>query len=223
MNKYTLIKLSTFTGLLLIIVFTTMIRVGYTQESNADNSGNKLSGAKLWAQNCGRCHNMRGLQEYNDVQWDIIVAHMRQIGGLPGAQARAITKFLQDTNHPPHQPLVSISTDRTVDTKGQELIVDVTKGDIQNGKAIYGNYCAACHGTSGKGDGPAAVGMKPSPRDLTNEEFMQTISDEYLYKVVISGGPKVGKSSLMPGWGSVLDQKEIIDIVSYLRKLSEKK
>lgn len=215
MNKYTLITLFIFACLLLMIVFTSMIRVGYTQESNAENNGNKLSGAELWAQNCGRCHNFRGPQEYKGVQWDIIVAHMRQIAGLPGAQAKAISKFLQEASNPPPQPLVSKSTDRAIEIKGQV--------DVQNGKSLYDNYCAACHGTSGKGDGPAAVGMRPSPRNLRNEEFMQTISDEYLYEVIAYGGPKVGKSPLMPGWGNVLDQKEIIDIISYLRELSEKK
>jgi mono/diheme cytochrome c family protein len=216
MNKYTLIKLSVFAGLLIMIVFTTLIPIGYTQESN----GNKLSGADLWAHNCSRCHNMRGPQEYKAVQWDIIVAHMRQIAGLPGAQARAISEFLQVASNPPPEPLVSKPTDQTVEIKGQELVVDVEKSDVQNGKLLYDKYCAACHGTSGKGDGPAAVSMRPSPRDLTNEEFMQTLSDEYLYEVIAYGGTKVGKSPLMPGWGNTLSQEDIIDILSYIRTLN---
>ena len=31
----------------------------------------------------------------------------------------------------------------------------------------YATYCAACHGPSGRGNGPAAVGMQPAPADLT--------------------------------------------------------
>ena len=34
-------------------------------------------------------------------------------------------------------------------------------------KESYGQYCAVCHGTSGKGDGPAAVALKKAPTDLT--------------------------------------------------------
>lgn len=33
--------------------------------------------------------------------------------------------------------------------------------------AMYSSYCAACHGKSGKGDGPAAAALKKAPADLT--------------------------------------------------------
>ncbi len=32
----------------------------------------------------------------------------------------------------------------------------------------YADYCASCHGPSGRGNGPAAVGMQPAPTDLTS-------------------------------------------------------
>ena len=32
---------------------------------------------------------------------------------------------------------------------------------------MYANYCAVCHGTNGKGDGPAAAALKTPPPDLT--------------------------------------------------------
>lgn len=31
----------------------------------------------------------------------------------------------------------------------------------------YADYCAACHGPTGRGNGPQAVGMQPAPTDLT--------------------------------------------------------
>jgi mono/diheme cytochrome c family protein len=34
-------------------------------------------------------------------------------------------------------------------------------------KQDFADYCAACHGTSGKGDGVAAAGLKKKPADLT--------------------------------------------------------
>jgi len=36
-----------------------------------------------------------------------------------------------------------------------------------DGQANYKAYCAACHGVSGKGDGPAASALKVPPTDLT--------------------------------------------------------
>ena len=34
------------------------------------------------------------------------------------------------------------------------------------GRAVYEQYCAACHGLTGEGDGPVAEEMKISPADL---------------------------------------------------------
>lgn len=36
-----------------------------------------------------------------------------------------------------------------------------------SGKQMFDAYCASCHGTSGKGDGPAAAALKSAPADLT--------------------------------------------------------
>lgn len=39
-------------------------------------------------------------------------------------------------------------------------------GPGPGGRALYADYCAACHGPAGKGDGPAAAGLTPRPPDL---------------------------------------------------------
>ena len=36
-----------------------------------------------------------------------------------------------------------------------------------SGQEMYTAYCAVCHGHEGKGNGPAAVGLKVAPPDLT--------------------------------------------------------
>lgn len=36
-----------------------------------------------------------------------------------------------------------------------------------SGKEMYNSYCAVCHGTEGKGNGPAADALKTPPADLT--------------------------------------------------------
>ncbi|MBA3908896.1 MAG: cytochrome C [Rhodobacter sp.] len=39
--------------------------------------------------------------------------------------------------------------------------------DEPTGAEDYATFCAACHGPSGKGDGPAAAGLDKRPADLT--------------------------------------------------------
>lgn len=36
------------------------------------------------------------------------------------------------------------------------------------GRAFFAENCVSCHGTGGKGDGPAAAGLASTPTDLTH-------------------------------------------------------
>ncbi len=56
-------------------------------------------GAKAWAQNCGRCHNIRAPRELTDEEWEVSVTHMRVRDNLPGDLARDIIAFLKASNN----------------------------------------------------------------------------------------------------------------------------
>jgi len=45
--------------------------------------------------------------------------------------------------------------------------VPISKASPNSGKEMFNSYCAVCHGTDGKGSGPAAPAMKTQPTDLT--------------------------------------------------------
>lgn len=62
-------------------------------------AGNFANGAKAWADNCSRCHNMRGPTELRDDQWITTTFHMRLRGGLTGQETRDIITFLQTANN----------------------------------------------------------------------------------------------------------------------------
>lgn len=94
-------------------------------------------------------------------------------------------------------------------------------GDAGKGKASYEKLCAACHGISGKGDGPAAGKLKVKPKDQTDKSSMSQLADENLFEVTKRGGVAVKKSPLMPPFGKTLKDDQIWDLVAYMRTLSK--
>ncbi|MGH7801832.1 MAG: c-type cytochrome [Thermodesulfobacteriota bacterium] len=92
------------------------------------------------------------------------------------------------------------------------------KGDPAKGKEKFNQICASCHGPTGHGDGPAAAALDPKPRDLSDPKYVSTLNDEHMFKTVKEGGAAVGKSPLMPAWGSVLSDNDIWNVIAYLRQ-----
>ena len=58
----------------------------------------RKDGARAWAQNCMRCHNVRDPQERSDREWEIIVHHMRVRANLTAEEHRLILEFLKAAN-----------------------------------------------------------------------------------------------------------------------------
>ncbi|MBI3874611.1 MAG: hypothetical protein HY300_01295 [Verrucomicrobia bacterium] len=54
--------------------------------------------AQLWAQNCAHCHNIRTPSAYSDMQWDVVMLHMRIRGNLTAEDHRAILAFLKSAH-----------------------------------------------------------------------------------------------------------------------------
>ncbi len=55
-------------------------------------------GARLWEQNCIRCHNPRTPASLSDTQWGIVMHHMRVRANLTAEEHEAILRFLQAAN-----------------------------------------------------------------------------------------------------------------------------
>jgi mono/diheme cytochrome c family protein len=91
----------------------------------------------------------------------------------------------------------------------------------QDGKRLYVSYCATCHGDQGRGDGPAGRALPVKPADHTNGAVMNQLSDKYLTDIIVKGGGAVGKSPIMPAWGNQFNEKQIGDLVAYIRSIAK--
>ena len=94
-------------------------------------------------------------------------------------------------------------------------------GSIKPGRglALYKANCVACHGESGKGDGPGAGVLKPPPRDHTDRAYMSTLTDDEIAKTIKFGGAVKGKP-LMPSHPQ-FKEEELGALVAHVRSLSE--
>src|SRR5215471_6174416 len=90
-------------------------------------------------------------------------------------------------------------------------------GDAEAGKAIYERSCVGCHGPTGQGGRMAPMLAVPPPRNLTEQAYMGTRSDQQLFDVISQGGAAVGLSPAMTAFGSQLSEQQIWDTVAYVR------
>lgn len=108
----------------------------------------------------------------------------------------------------------------------------ITHSNPASGQQMFKDYCAACHGAGGKGDGPAADVLKTAPPDLTvlarnnNGKFP---ADRFV-AVLQFGTPSHAHGAVdMPVWGPLfrkenkdLTQLRISNLESYVESIQQK-
>lgn len=84
-----------------------------------------------------------------------------------------------------------------------------------NGKRVYSNTCAGCHGVDGRGNGPLVQSLKVAGRvpDLTSNKY-RNMSEEQLGKVAAAYS---AKESVVPKWDAVLTADQFHDVMSYIK------
>lgn len=100
---------------------------------------------------------------------------------------------------------------------------------IRRGQTLFARDCAACHGESGRGNGPAGrdlpgltamqtagqmmPGVKRGPADFTDASRMLGASDVLLQGKILRGGMGTG----MPEWRSLYSDQDMWDVISFIR------
>jgi len=121
---------------------------------------------------------------------------------------------------------------------GQEKTIKkapIQQSNSASGKQMFGDYCAPCHGVSGKGDGPAAPALKTAPADLTqlakknNGKFPM----DHVMTVLRQGSPSASHgNSDMPIWGPlfkslnpsdpIIADQRVRNLAGYIESLQAK-
>ena len=90
---------------------------------------------------------------------------------------------------------------------------------VPDGPVLYAKWCAACHGASGKGDGPNAARLPIRPAAHSSREAMSARPDDSLFDTIASGGAVMNRSPRMPPFGGSLTTAEIRALVRHIRTL----
>lgn len=86
----------------------------------------------------------------------------------------------------------------------------VSAAALAEASKFYAGRCVPCHGTQGRGDGPAGGALNPHPRNFTDRAWQGTVTDAHIEKTILQGGPSVGKSPLMPPHADLNGKPELL-------------
>ncbi len=113
----------------------TLLLVPFAQSSFAEDD--VTAGARIYNENCSRCHNARPVQEFHAGEWSVIVPHMREKAHLSGAEAKQLEAFIA----------VTLTVDRVSNVEPEPKETE----DIDGMALVQKFACAACHKLNGTG------------------------------------------------------------------------
>ncbi len=137
--------------------------------------------------------------------------------------------------HSPYQVFEELSNSTLTESQRWDVVAflwrsNTTTEALVNGRQLYAQNCAACHGENGAGDGVFAddlaaagesttQGMEGSdemtmqtPVDFTDPSRMLGASPALLQGKILRGGMGTG----MPMWGSIFTDGQIWDLIAYI-------
>jgi high-affinity iron transporter len=93
--------------------------------------------------------------------------------------------------------LARVALDVLATTTGVVLLVTPDRApSLARGAELYHTVCRDCHGDTGKGDGPKALGLNPSPRNLTDAQLLAHATPLSFYQRITIGVA----GTAMPSW-----------------------
>ena len=134
----------------LLPVITLTVSTFSVNAQHASDLSLVAEGAKVYSENCGRCHNARPAEELSKREWSVVMPHMRAKAHLTGQETLAVETFLASTLTSDVRNAVNDSKPNAPKKSGEELVTQ------------FG--CQGCHQIKGEGGklGPALDGVVAS-------------------------------------------------------------
>jgi len=174
-----------------------------------------------------------------DAPHDAPVVPMIPPSAISGQQFAATLPIDQSTDyylsHSPYQVFADLSNTSLTEAQRWDVVAyfwqsNTTPETLANGKQLYAQNCAACHGENGAGDGVFADELAQTgeasmqtmegamnmvmqvPVDFTDPRRMLGASPALLQGKILRGGMGTG----MPMWGSIFTEEQIWDLIAYI-------
>jgi mono/diheme cytochrome c family protein/plastocyanin len=137
--------------------------------------------------------------------------------------------------HSPYQVFEELKDTSLTDGQRWDVVAALWESNtspesLENGRRLYTQNCAACHGENGAGDGVFADDLKATgdssaqtmtgaqdmkmqtPANLADPQRILGASPALLQGKILRGGMGTG----MPMWGSIFTEEQIWDLVTYI-------
>ena len=120
--------------------------------------------------------------------------------------------------------ILSMLLTGNIDAQSKTWVVPAAAATVKNplagntetlkyAQVVYVTYCTPCHGTKGKGDGPAAAGLTTKPANHSSE-LVQKQTDASLFWMISEG------RNPMPSYKTILTANQRWELVNYIRTLA---
>lgn len=175
-------------------------------------------GAQIFAARCISCHGVNGAGD-----GELVLAG--QVGAMSSFQDAATASVQRPTAWygtitngrieklmPPWNN--ALSEDERWSVAMYSYTMHYTPEQLALGAEVYRDFCAACHGETGRGDGPDAPTLRESPGNLTDPEVMLALADEHIYISIAEGAGE------MPAFADDLSEDEMRAAVVFTRTLA---
>ncbi len=174
-----------------------------------------------------------------DAPHDAPLVPISQPSAISGQQLAANLSIDQSADyyrtHSPYQVFDELSSAALTESQRWDVVAYLWQSNtmpesLANGKQLYTQNCAACHGENGAGDGVFADDLAQAgeasmqsmngatdmmmqvPVDFTDPKLMLGASPALLQGKILRGGMGTG----MPMWGSIFTEEQIWDLIAYI-------